>query len=75
MAKTHQVTKSGGAVMLLLSMTALASKDILIANIRAGGEVLKETACVAQDLTGGMVAALDCTTSTVSPSATSAEGD
>lgn len=55
MAKTHQVSKSGALLALVLGATALSNSDDLTSNVSALGQVAGEIVCTVADLTGGIV--------------------
>jgi len=55
MAKTHQVSKGGALLALVLGATALSNADDLVTNVRSVGKVAGEVVCTVSDLTGGIV--------------------
>lgn len=53
--KSHNISKGGLAAIVVGGAALLSVPNVLVEKIQAAGTVTKETVCVVQGLTGGMV--------------------
>lgn len=76
MAKSHNVTKGGAVLALVLGATALQNADDLRANVASMGGVASEVICTVTGLTGGIIQLPggDCTATPADPNSSGVGG-